>query len=115
MRNRARILALALTCAGCAPHLQVQGWPQLAITVDEVAPEQISSLCRPDGWTLWQILTLSVPLACTWINLEAGTCRVIVPADPPGWLLEHELEHCAGWAHDDRLQQAYDLWLHKKN
>lgn len=111
MKNLIVILFL-LTISACS-HIdrQVEGFPQ-DLKKSEVLTGfwDVQSKCWDDMPLAWKLM-LSVAIACTVIDLDAGTCTIYRFTDTlPDGLQEHEDAHCKGGAHDDGLQNYFDQW-----
>lgn len=108
-------LLVVLSFTACS-HIdrQVEGWPQdLKVTEVQTGFWDVQSKCWDDMPLAWKVL-LAVSMACTVIDLDAGTCTIYRwQGELSDDLREHEKGHCKGGAHDDGLQQYFDSWTRK--
>lgn len=106
------LLLLLLASAACT-HIdrQVEGWPQdLVIQEEQVSFAEVYEACWDDMPFLWK-LSLPLIFACTVVDLDAGTCKILRWQDSLSDDLDaHEKGHCKGGAHDDGLQEYFDKW-----
>ena len=95
-------LALAAAVSGCAIHGVNEDWhaqpsfqplPAHHVTVAE------SDLPRACG--KGQLAAGLRLHGCAIRLIGENVCVVYTAAEPPRWLMEHELKHCAGWEHGD--------------
>ncbi|MDD5247890.1 MAG: hypothetical protein PHY45_02840 [Rhodocyclaceae bacterium] len=106
----------SLAIGGCATEIDtyVQGWPTLNVTMHEHATgAEIWSRCWSD-LPLWQKLLGTIPIACTWVDLDRGTCDVYIADHTFEGTIHHELEHCKGGDHDGIAQAIFDRWKAKQ-
>lgn len=69
---------------------------------------------RPASVRPWlYIYALDTDLVCRGLGADAATrhringcarwkaqgCVIVLPENPPAWLIEHEEKHCEGWTH----------------
>ena len=60
-------------------------------------------------------VALTVTLACTVVDLDAGTCTIYRFTDKLSDDLDaHEKGHCKGGAHDNGWQEYFDAWKAKQ-
>jgi hypothetical protein len=102
---------LVFLLAGCqAMEPRVPNFPKLDVTVNEINIFKLQYYCYgyvPLGYKLLG----AISTGCAEINFSKNSCTVYVPTWAPDYILEHELEHCAGGDHNGRLQQMYDNYL----
>lgn len=87
----ALLLAIALM-SGCTivSGSRTADWPQLRVTEHKMTLQQVQAKC--DQF----VLPFMSSYACSWVNLDAGTCDIYYFTD---WTLEHERKHCEGYDH----------------
>lgn len=104
------IALLVSTLTGCTSiHTYVDGWPELKTVVHVVPDGQVYPSCSSLlSW--WQKAIITLPLACSKISLDKGTCDIYVGETSTESTLQHELEHCKGGDHGDILQKGFDKW-----
>lgn len=107
---RAAVVAVALL-AGCTVidmrRPPPEGWPKLQVTVIKTGFAQVQAACGSNA-----VIGLLAPyFACATVNLSAGTCVIHTMTDDP-YVMEHEMEHCAGRDHigDSTLREYHDRW-----
>ena len=69
---------------------------------------------RPPSMKPWlYVYALDADLACRGLGAQAAAtaringcavwkpvnCIIVLPENPPQWLIEHEQRHCEGWTH----------------
>lgn len=102
---------LAALLVGCS-HIdrQVEGFPQdLKKTEVLTGFWDVQAKCWDDMPLAWKVM-LTITLACTVIDLDAGTCTIYRFGDLSKDISDHEDAHCLGYAHDDGLQEYFDKW-----
>jgi hypothetical protein len=88
---------LGATLTGCGSMVVAEDWkdaptfPALRPVLMEVAQAKISGVCGG---------SFEVKIyGCSYRVIADGMCVIFTPPQPPQWLMDHELKHCAGWEH----------------
>jgi hypothetical protein len=105
---------LAAALAGCTTMTsKVENFPELRTTVRTVPDGNAAEICgtRMLGPVFGP---LALVISCATIDLDKGTCEVILPEHAADGTLEHELDHCRGEWHGPGLQAYYDDWKRRQ-
>lgn len=102
------LLAYATACTPM-PHKYVPGpaWEHYRVTEHRVGCREMLAHCLP-GVPFPIKPLLVAPMGCATINFERQTCDIYTCALSPGFVLEHEREHCRGLDHGGQIQRAWD-------
>ena len=84
-------LALILLLSGCAA--MDYDWK---FTSAPIHPKQWRYVYLADARKVCQNYYPRAADACT---VRGHECLMILPINPPRWLVEHERKHCEGWNH----------------
>lgn len=112
-----RAALLLLLLAGCATTIDTHkappsDWPALKIVEHEVSGWQVQRHC-------YKYVPLSMrliggfALACAEWNFAKRTCTIYRTSDSSPEVLDHEYDHCLGYAHvdDDAPANAWRAYL----
>jgi hypothetical protein len=92
------------------PDIKTEGVDNLQITEHVMSQSDVTSHCSEAMGIPTFMALLVMPLACATIVLETWTCDIYYAKVTESLTLEHERLHCAGYWHDNLLQEYYNKW-----
>lgn len=106
---------LCLTACTPMPHKRVVGpdFNEYKVTEHRIGCVEMTNRCLP-GVPFPIKPLLVAPLGCATVDFERKTCDIYTCALSPGFVLEHEREHCRGMDHGGQIQQAWDTFIADK-
>ncbi len=97
----------------------IPNFPELNIIIQYSTPEEIEKKCEPhiEKKYINKYGKKTKSLACASVYYNLGTCIIFIQKAPEPWVMQHELAHCAGGAHEknDKLHQSFINYQKIKN
>ena len=92
-------------------------WPKLKVIEHRLPFSERTEACGGSmGRTIAALFIpgISIPVGCSRVNFDKGTCEIWIPEEPEDEIEPHERGHCEGRDHPGRTYFR-DLWERYKN